>query len=45
MTNIPAPTLDRRVWVSLNFSGTEIVVEGEDEKTGEVTKAKLNFLG
>ncbi|XP_053400332.1 heat shock 70 kDa protein 12B-like [Mercenaria mercenaria] len=37
--------LERWVWVSLTFSGTEIEVQARDEKSGKRTKATLNFLG
>ncbi|XP_053400020.1 heat shock 70 kDa protein 12A-like [Mercenaria mercenaria] len=35
---------DRGVWVKLIFGGTEVIVEGEDEKTKKVTKASFDFL-
>ncbi|XP_060565801.1 heat shock 70 kDa protein 12A-like [Ruditapes philippinarum] len=35
---------DRGVFVKLIFGGTEVVVEGEDEKTKKVTKATFDFL-
>ena len=35
---------DRGVFVKLIFGGTEIIVEGEEEKTKKVTKAVFDFL-
>jgi hypothetical protein len=35
---------DRGVFVKLIFGGTEIIVEGEEEKTNKVTKATFDFL-
>ncbi|XP_053392078.1 heat shock 70 kDa protein 12A-like [Mercenaria mercenaria] len=37
--------LRRKVKLSFTFSGTEIKVTAEDEKTGNETKTSLNFLG
>ncbi|XP_053376517.1 heat shock 70 kDa protein 12A-like [Mercenaria mercenaria] len=47
LVNLPDHDGDfsREVKLSLTFSGTEIEVIGVDEKTGEETKASINFLG
>ncbi|XP_053391495.1 heat shock 70 kDa protein 12A-like [Mercenaria mercenaria] len=46
--DIPRSSADptsRKVWVSMTFSGTEIIINAEDEESGKKVKACLNFLG
>lgn len=41
---VPGKGKDRAVWVKMIFGGTEITVEGREEKEGKVTKTSFNFL-
>ncbi|XP_053391496.1 heat shock 70 kDa protein 12A-like [Mercenaria mercenaria] len=46
--DIPSSSADltfHNVWVSLTFSGTETIVDAEDEMSGKQVKASVNFLG
>ncbi|XP_060582437.1 heat shock 70 kDa protein 12B-like [Ruditapes philippinarum] len=45
--NLPKPDeqIGRGVFVSMTFSGTEIIVNAVDEKTGMDTNAYINFFG
>lgn len=41
----PDGDLNRGLWVSFTFSGTDVKVDIYDEKTGKTREAKSNFLG
>ncbi|XP_053400254.1 heat shock 70 kDa protein 12A-like [Mercenaria mercenaria] len=41
----PDDDANRSVTVSMEFGGTEIIVDAEDEKTGDKTRVILDFLG